>query len=213
MLDVIVIFNKCDKIPAFLYFAKHISPIMLFIYQKYTNSWGWSCRSPLSGSSMSIICGHKCLPWRNYHHQQKLLCIVSLNARPNKSASWLFILCHFFWSNFASLLFKLLFTSLWFGTWEFIELTLHNAHIVQYLFTRTKEAWTYLRFVVLSYDLIYIYPGLFSYKENKKNRIFVSNSNIVISSKKAYKKFFFLHVLKNVGIAWFAVKNELHHTL
>ena len=39
MLDIIVALlpnNKIDKIPAYLYHAKHISPTMLFISQKYS---------------------------------------------------------------------------------------------------------------------------------------------------------------------------------
>ena len=42
MLNIIVyivIINKCDKIPAFLYLAKHGSLIVLFIPQKYPFMW------------------------------------------------------------------------------------------------------------------------------------------------------------------------------
>ena len=35
----IVIINKCDKIPAYLYLAKQISLIMVFIYQNYPYVW------------------------------------------------------------------------------------------------------------------------------------------------------------------------------
>ena len=36
IIDYVVIINKCNAILAYLYLAKPVSPIMLFIYQKYS---------------------------------------------------------------------------------------------------------------------------------------------------------------------------------
>ena len=82
----------------------------------------------------------------------------------------------------------------------------HNVYIVQYVFLPTEQSETYFKNFILTYDLTYICPGLFDWKENTFFFIFVkSNSksgrfssflmpnNFGTGQKKAY----FLGALEN----------------
>ena len=51
------------------------------------------------------------------------------------------------------------FFSIWFSP-------LHNVYIVQYVFLPTEQSETYFKNFILTYDLTYICPGLFDWKEN-----------------------------------------------
>ena len=55
-----------------------------------------------------------------------------------------------------------------------IRNTLHNAHIVQYLYLATELAWTYLKCDLMCHHLTYINPTLFSCEINIENSILVS---------------------------------------
>ena len=50
---------------------------------------------------------------------------------------------------------------------------LHNVYIVQYVFLPTEQSETYFKNFILTYDLTYICPGLFDWKENTFFFIFV----------------------------------------
>ena len=88
----------------------------------------------------------------------------------------------------------------------FASASLHNVYIVQYVFLPTEQSETYFKNFILTYDLTYICPGLFDWKENTFFFIFVkSNSksgrfssflmpnNFGTGQKKAY----FLGALEN----------------
>ena len=91
--------------------------------------------------------------------------------------------------------------------WRIITYTtLHNVYIVQYVFLPAEQSETYFKNFILTYDLTYICPGLFDWKENTFFFIFVkSNSksgrfssflmpnNFGTGQKKAY----FLGALEN----------------
>ena len=51
--------------------------------------------------------------------------------------------------------------------------TLHNVLFVQYVFLPTEQSETYFKIFILTYDLTYICPGLFDWKENTFFFIFV----------------------------------------
>ena len=42
----------------------------------------------------------------------------------------------------------------------------HNVYIVQYVFLPTEQSETYFKNFILTYDLTYICPGSFDWKEN-----------------------------------------------
>ena len=44
--------------------------------------------------------------------------------------------------------------------------TVHNVLFVQYVFLPTEQSETYFKIFLLTYDLTYICPGLFDWKEN-----------------------------------------------
>ena len=46
------------------------------------------------------------------------------------------------------------------------KFTLHNVLFVQYVFLPTEQTETYFKICILTYDLTYICPGLFDWKEN-----------------------------------------------
>ena len=86
------------------------------------------------------------------------------------------------------------------------QFPMHNVYIVQYVFLPTEQSETYFKNFILTYDLTYICPGLFDWKENTFFFIFVkSNSksgrfssflmpnNFGTGQKKAY----FLGTLEN----------------
>ena len=50
---------------------------------------------------------------------------------------------------------------------------LHNVLFVQYVFLPTEQTETYFKICILTYDLTYICPGLFDWKENTFFFIFV----------------------------------------
>ena len=54
--------------------------------------------------------------------------------------------------------------------------TLHNVYIVQYVFLPTEPSETYFKIFVLTYDLTYICPCLFDWKENTFFFIFVKSN-------------------------------------
>ena len=87
-----------------------------------------------------------------------------------------------------------------------ISISVHNVLFVQYVFLPTEQTETYFKICILTYDLTYICPGLFDWKENTFFFIFVkSNSksgrfssflmpnNFGTGQKKAY----FLGALEN----------------
>jgi len=49
----------------------------------------------------------------------------------------------------------------------------HNVLFVQYVFLPTEQTETYFKICILTYDLTYICPGLFDWKENTFFFIFV----------------------------------------
>ena len=50
---------------------------------------------------------------------------------------------------------------------------MHNVLFVQYVFLPTEQTETYFKICILTYDLTYICPGLFDWKENTFFFIFV----------------------------------------
>ena len=54
-----------------------------------------------------------------------------------------------------------------------LSLPLHNVLFVQYVFLPTEQTETYFKICILTYDLTYICPGLFDWKENTFFFIFV----------------------------------------
>ena len=83
---------------------------------------------------------------------------------------------------------------------------LHNVLFVQYVFLPTEQSETYFRILILTYDLTYICPGSFDWKENtfflllcisnSKSGVFSSflmPNNFGTGQKKAY----FLGALEN----------------
>lgn len=54
---------------------------------------------------------------------------------------------------------------------------MHNVYIVQYVFLPTEQSETYFKNFILTYDLTYICPGLFDWKENTFFFIFVKSNS------------------------------------
>ena len=52
---------------------------------------------------------------------------------------------------------------------------MHNVLFVQYVFLPTEQSETYFKIFILTYDLTYICPGLFDWKENTFFLIFVNS--------------------------------------
>ena len=67
--------------------------------------------------------------------------------------------------------------------------TLHNAHIVQYLYLATEQAGTYLKSDPVCHHLTYINPTLFSCEINIENSILgtIGNTKTDVFSEKFQK--------------------------
>ena len=109
--------NKCDKTPTYLYLAKHLSRMMLFIYQRYSQAWrGHHLYYYIN--SMSNTCGQKCLLhqycWQYQEHMglMGLMMFFQTNQPHGGLRKAILVLIFKKPSSLTSVLLKLLFAAL-----------------------------------------------------------------------------------------------------